>query len=642
MCGIVGWLGRGIDPELALRMRDSLYHRGPDDSGYWQDAEANVWLGHRRLAILDLSEAGHQPMMSRSGRYVIVFNGEIFNYKELGRELEGLGERFTGHSDTEVMLAGIERWGVKRALARFVGMFAFGLWDRRERSLTLVRDRLGIKPLYYADADGRFAFSSELRALAPLPWLDSSIDQGALAEFLGFLCVPAPLSILRGARKLAPGTLLTWRDGEVRTECYWDLKEVALEGLANPLEMDFREAVDELEERLRDAIALRMRSDVPYGAFLSGGVDSSVVAALMQQLSPEPVHTFTVGFPDASHDESGHARAVADHLGTRHHEAILEPHDVVGLVGEIAAIHDEPFADGSSVPTYLLSRFVRNHVTVALSGDGGDELFGGYPRYYWATRIERWRRRLGPIGSRLAAGALRSVPDWLVDGPVTRALARGYRGADGLGARVRRLGGYLGADADSVDREMTAAWADPASVMEAVPEAETDRDGTWKALEWPERMMAEDQASYLPNDILTKVDRTSMAVSLEVRVPILDHRLVEWSWRVPRDYKFRDSGDRGKLLLREVLYRYVPSALIERPKMGFGMPMAQWLRGPLRTWAEDLLSESALAQSGLLKPDPVRRVWSEHLAGHNRLPQLWTVLMLQCWLEHWRQSQGGR
>ncbi|RMH34347.1 MAG: asparagine synthase (glutamine-hydrolyzing) [Nitrospirae bacterium] len=638
MCGIVGWLGRGIDPELALRMRDSLYHRGPDDSGYWHDTEANVWLGHRRLAILDLSEAGHQPMLSHSGRYVIVFNGELYNYKELGGELQGLGERFLGHSDTEVMLAAIERWGLKQALARFIGMFAFALWDRQEQSLTLVRDRLGIKPLYYADAEGQFAFSSELRALARLPWLDSSIDQEALADYLRFLCVPAPRSILRGARKLAPGTLLIWRDGEVRNECYWDLKEVALQGLANPLEMDFCEAADELEARLRDAIALRMRSDVPYGAFLSGGVDSSVVAALMQQLSPEPVHTFTVGFPNTSHDESRHARAVATHLGTRHHEAILESRDVVNLIGEVAAIHDEPFADGSSVPTYLLSRFVRNHVTVALSGDGGDELFGGYPRYYWATRIERWRRRLGPIGSRLAASALRHIPDWLVDGPVTRAVAKGYRGADGLGARVRRLGGYLGADAGNVDLEMTAAWVDPVSVMQVEPKSKNDRYAMRLPLDWPEQMMAMDQMNYLPNDILTKVDRASMAVSLEVRVPLLDHRLVEWSWRVPRQYKFNESGDRGKLLLREVLYRHMPKTLIERPKMGFGMPMAQWLRGPLRAWAEDWLAESALVSLGLLKTKVVRLVWQEHLAGKNRLPQIWTVLMLQIWFANWRQA----
>lgn len=638
MCGIFGWLGQGLDPELALRMRDRLRHRGPDDSGHWHDHEAGVWLGHRRLAILDLSPAGHQPMQSRSGRYVIVFNGEVFNFSELRNELEAKGVSFIGHSDTEVMLAAIDVWGLRAALARFVGMFAFALWDRQECSLTLVRDRLGIKPLYYASANGHLAFASELQALAPLSWLDATIDQDALADYLRFLCVPAPRTILRGVRKLEPGTLLVWRSGDVKTERYWSLQDVAHKGLADPLKLNFREAADELESRLRDAIELRMRSDVPYGAFLSGGVDSSLVVALMQHLSPKPLHTFTIGFPDASHDESNHARAVAAHLGTEHHEEILDPVTVLGLVDEVAALHDEPFADGSSFPTYLLSRFARHHVTVALSGDGGDELYGGYPRYFWAARIQRWRSQLGPLGAQLASDALYSVPQWLWDGPVDRLLRGRYAGAQGLAARVRRFADYLATDLRRVDSNMMAAWPDPNAVMQSPPSRPPDRYADWHALDWADQMMAVDQAHYLPDDILTKVDRASMAVSMEVRVPMLDHRLVEWSWRLPRHYKFTDSGDRGKLLLREVLYRHVPKALIERPKMGFGMPMDQWLRGPLRAWAEDLLSESALTAGGLLRPAIVQKAWQEHLAGENRLPQIWTALMLQLWLARWRQA----
>jgi asparagine synthase (glutamine-hydrolysing) len=640
MCGIFGWLGPGLAPDLALRMRDRLRHRGPDDAGHWHDPEAGVWLGQRRLAILDLSPGGHQPMTSRSGRYVIVFNGEVFNFSELRGELEAVGASFIGHSDTEVMLAAIEVWGFKEALARFIGMFAFALWDRQTTSLTLVRDRMGIKPLYYAAAQGQFAFASELHALAPLPWIDDNVDPDALADYLRYLCVPAPRTILTDVKKLEPGTLLVWHRGDFRLERYWDLRAVAHEGMQHPLKLDLHEAADELEARLVDAVALRMRADVPYGAFLSGGVDSSLVAALMCRQSTQPLDTFTIGFAGSANDESVHARAVAAHLGTRHHEEILDAETMPGLIDDVVSLHDEPFADGSSFPTYLLCRFARRHVTVALSGDGGDELYGGYPRYFWASRIQRWRARLGARGAGLVAGMLRAVPAGLWDGPVNRLMGGRYASAHGLTSRVRRFADYLATDPRRADAEMMAAWPDPAVLMRSPPGPARDRYADWQAFDWAEQMMAVDQTRYLPDDILTKVDRASMAVSMEVRVPMLDHRLVEWSWRLPRALKLADTGDRGKLLLREVLYRHVPKALIERPKMGFGMPMEQWLRGPLKLWAEDLLSESAL-NAGLLKPAPVRTAWREHLAGANRLPQLWTVLMLQLWLARWRQAAVG-
>ncbi|MDP1537307.1 MAG: asparagine synthase (glutamine-hydrolyzing) [Burkholderiales bacterium] len=640
MCGIVGWLGPDIDPNIALRMRDVLQHRGPDDAGHWHDTEASVWLGHRRLSILDLSPTGHQPMHSASGRYVIVFNGEVFNFAELRTELEAGGCVFRGHSDTEVMLASIEKWGLREALARFVGMFAFALWDRETRSLTLVRDRLGIKPLYYATQGSRFAFASELHALAGIPWLDKEIDHDAVADYLRYLCVPAPRSILRGVRKLEPGTLLVWTEGIQRIERYWDIRDVARSGLAAPLQLSFRDAADELEVRLREVVGLRMRADVPYGAFLSGGVDSSLVVALMREQSSQPLHTFTIGFAGSAHDESAHARAVAQHLGTQHHEELLEADAVPALLGEVVTLHDEPFADGSSVPTYLLCRFARRHVTVALAGDGGDELFGGYPRYFWAKRIQRWRTRLGARGARAAAGALHAVPAAVWDGPVNWLSKCHYASASGLAARVHRFADYITFEPREADMKMIAAWADPGEVMVAPASPARDRYADWSGLDWAAQMMAVDQAHYLPDDILTKVDRMSMAVSMEVRVPMLDHRLVEWSWRVPAAFKLAEMGDRGKLLLREVLYRHVPKALIERPKIGFGMPMDQWLRGPLRAWAEDLLSAESIRRGGLLRPEAVQQVWQSHLAGKNRLPQLWTVLMLQQWLNRWQQLTG--
>lgn len=642
MCGIVGWLGDGIDLDLASRMCRSLRHRGPDDAGHWYDPEANVWLGHRRLSILDLSAAGRQPMLSATGRYVIVFNGEVFNFEELRRGLEANGVLFFGHSDTEVMLAAVEKWGLGQALERFVGMFAFALWDRRTRTLALVRDRMGIKPLYYATYGNRLAFASELHALRYVPWLSTEIDHDAVSDYLRYLCVPAPRSILRGVRKLEPGTVMTWTEGQERHERYWNLREVVHRALAAPLKCSFREAADELEVRLREAVALRMRADVPYGAFLSGGVDSSTIAALMSRQSAQPVRTFTIGFSDPTHDESAHARAVAEYLGTRHHEELLEVDSVPDLVSEVAAMHDEPFADGSSIPTYLLCRFARRHVTVALSGDGGDELFGGYPRYFWAGRIQRWRTLLGERGVRIASGALRALPGGILDGPVNRLLNGRFTGAEGLAARVYRFADYLATDPCQADRKIMAAWPDPSQVMAVPAGAGIDRYADWVGMDWAAQMMAVDQAHYLPDDILTKVDRMSMAVSMEVRVPMLDHRLVEWIWRVPLEFKVSNKGDVGKLLLREVLYRYVPRDLIERPKMGFGMPMNKWLRGPLREWAEDLLSVASIRRTGLLRPEVVQRLWKAHLAGENHLPRLWTVLMLQAWAQQRQQLTSRR
>lgn len=630
MCGIVGWLGAEFDQNLASRMCEALRHRGPDSWGEWR--ENDVWLAHRRLAILDLSPQGHQPMHSPCGRYVLTFNGEIYNYKELRHQLELAGCAFRGESDTEVVLMACAAWGVESAAQRFEGMFAFGLYDRAERILWLARDPMGIKPLYYAHRGDHFAFSSELTPLLSLPWVDRSVDPDALFSYFRYSCVPAPASILRGARKLASGTLLRFEQGKQTTGAFWDLaKRAAALRHGVDRQMSLREAADELEVRLRHSVRQHMQSDVPYGAFLSGGIDSSAVVALMQAESSRPVKTFSIGFSEASHDESAHARAVAKHLGTDHHELILNSDEIPALVPTVAGYFDEPFADNSSIPTYLVSRFARKSVTVCLSGDGGDELFGGYPRYFWAKRIEGLRQRLSPGGARLAARMLQAVPAAVWDRAVNPVLGYRYSSAEGLAYRVRRFAAYLGCDRDSAYARTMSVWHNPEHLLGFQSKHPLGADAVhYPELSWAEEMMLIDQGNYLQDDILTKVDRASMAVSLEARVPLLTHPIVEWSWQIAPSLKLADKGDRGKLVLRELLYRHIPKELIERPKQGFGMPAGKWLRGPLKNWAESLLNPTDLEACGL-RPDIVTNVWREHQMGLDRQAMLWTVLMYRQW-----------
>ncbi len=636
MCGIAGWLGRKIDTDCSSEILRRLTHRGPDGKGEWMSG--GVWFGHRRLAVLDLTPDGRQPMISASGRYVLTYNGEVYNYQELRGELEQAGVTFRGHSDTEVVLAACEYWGIELALARFEGMFAFSLYDTLEHVLWLARDPLGIKPLYYAARGNEFAFASELQALQPLPWLDDSIDSAALYAYFRYLCVPAPASILRGARKLPSGSLLR-RDAEgIQIICYWDAEAHARAARKDPLQMSFAAAADELEVRLRRSVRLHMQSDVPYGAFLSGGVDSSTIVALMQAESARPVKTFSIGFTDISHDESRYARAVAEHLGTDHHELILDAEDVPALIPMVASFYDEPFADGSSIPTFLVSKFAREQVTVSLSGDGGDELFGGYPRYFWASRIEKWRNRLTRPGAKLTAGILKSVPNVFWDHVVNPLSGHRYGGATGLSDRIRRFSAYLGCPRERAYAMTMSAWPHPEELIGDVEGVLGADAVSYPDLNWAEEMMLVDQGNYLQDDILTKVDRASMAVSLEARVPLLTHSLVEWSWRVPLHFKLAEKGDQGKLLLKEVLYRHVPKELIERPKQGFGMPMAKWLRGPLRDWAESLLGASDLIAAGL-NSAPVRKAWAEHLSGEDRLSRLWSVLMYLQWRQNWEKGR---
>ncbi len=631
MCGIVGWICGKVDQNLASGMRQALKHRGPDSWGEWR--EQDVWLAHRRVSILDLSAQGNQPMHSPCGRYVLTYNGEVYNYKALRAELESTGVRFRGESDSEVLLMACATWGVGAAVKRSEGMFALGLYDRAERVLWLVRDPMGIKPLYYAHLGRQFAFSSELTPLTMLPWVDRSIDRDALFSYFRYLCVPAPASILKGVRKLASGSILRFQEDQLRIESFWDLTAQAAAARQRIQPVPLREAADELDIRLRRSVRQHMQSDVPYGAFLSGGVDSSAVVALMQDESSLPVKTFSIGFAEESHDESAHARAVAKHLGTDHHELILSSDDVPALIPSVVRSFDEPFADNSSIPTYLVSRFARKSVTVCLSGDGGDELFGGYPRYFWAKRIERLRSRLSPVGAAMVAKVLQAVPTMVWNRLVNPTLGYRISSSEGLAYRVRRFAAYLGCDRKAAYTRTISVWPDPGALLGFQAGNLLGADAEhYPELSWAEEMMLIDQRNYLQDDILTKVDRASMAVSLETRVPLLTHPMVEWSWRLGSSLKLADKGDRGKLVLREMLYRYVPKEMIERPKQGFGMPVGKWLRGPLKVWARSLLDPADLEACGL-RPDVVATVWRDHQAGLDRQAMLWTVLMYRQWHE---------
>jgi asparagine synthase (glutamine-hydrolysing) len=623
-------------------MADTLVHRGPDDAGVWCDADAGVALAHRRLSILDLSPAGHQPMDSADGRYTIVFNGEIYNFEDLRGELEhaGVAPVWRGHSDTEVVLAAVSAWGLGKSLAQLVGMFAFALWDRATRSLHLVRDRMGEKPLYYGWARDVFSFGSELKALKAAPQFDATVDRDALASFVGCGWVPAPHSIYRDAKKLPPGTSLTLSPHDVASRAwpeprpYWSLTQAVSAGREAPFQGSEADAVAALDQALRTAVRGQMVADVPLGAFLSGGIDSSTVVALMQAQSARPVRTFSIGFRESDYDEADQARAVARHLGTDHTDLYVTPRDALAVVPRLPRIYDEPFADASQVPTFLVAELARKHVTVSLSGDGGDELFGGYSRYAWGAALHARLGRL-PVALRsIAAKALTSLSPGAWDrlfraaSPVLPAAARQRLPGD----KLHKLAGALPyrSTADLYAR-LLALW--PGSVALGAGESPARRQMPQDAqLDVAETMMLADAKTYLPDDILVKVDRAAMAVSLETRVPMLDHRVVELAWRLPAQLKIR--GTRGKHILRSVLARYVPPELTERAKMGFSVPLDDWLRGPLRDWAEALLEPARLRREGFLDAAPIRARWQEHLSGaRNRQQSLWAILMFQAWLE---------
>jgi asparagine synthase (glutamine-hydrolysing) len=628
MCGIAGFWdprGRKTRAELEGRARlmaRALVHRGPDDEATWAEESEGLAFGFRRLAIIDLTREGAQPMRSASGRYVVAFNGEIYNYKELRREIEGLcpSIAWRGSSDTEVMLACFEQWGVEAAMRRLQGMFALCIWDGVERNLHLVRDRLGEKPLFYGWSRGVLLFGSELKALVCHPDWQGEIDRESLLHFMRLSYVPTPRSIYRGIGKLKPGIIATFSSlsfgNPPRETPYWRLEDAVARGLEEPI-ADESAGVERLDFLLREAVRRQMVADVPLGAFLSGGVDSSTVVALMQAQSLERVKTFTIGFGERAYDEAPHARAVAAHLGTDHHELYVSPEDAMTVIPQLPTIYDEPFADSSQIPTHLVARLARRHVTVSLSGDGGDELFCGYQRYRLANKI-RLLASLTPPG---APGALRALSHLLPPGI--------------LANRIERLSRALGPGGEPrIYQELVSQWSDPAALL--VDSSAGNADIAWQPpsqmTDFSSRMMYHDTEAYLRDDILAKLDRASMAVSLETRVPLLDHRVVELAWRLPPSMKLRRGT--SKWALRQVLYRYVPRRLVERPKMGFGVPVGSWLRGPLRAWADDLLAPERLKREGYLNAQVVRSRWEAHAAGRaNWAPGLWNVLMFQSWLE---------
>lgn len=628
-------------------MASTIAHRGPDDTGLWVDGAAGVTLGHRRLSILDLSPAGHQPMVSASGRYVIAFNGEIYNHFDLRTELEKAGAGGTapilwrGHSDTETLLAGFERWGMEATLKKSVGMFAIALWDRESRTLSLARDRLGEKPLYYGWQGETFLFGSELKALKAHPAFRAEIDRGALTLFLRHNTIPSPYSIYQGIHKLPPGTYLQLHAGhnELQPVAYWSARSVAEAGQRNLFRGSDAEAAAELERLLGQAVGGQMMADVPLGAFLSGGIDSTTVVALMQAQSARPVKTFTIGFNEVGYNEAEHAHAVARHLGCEHTELYVTPQDAIDVIPSLATIYDEPFADSSQIPTCLVSRLARQHVTVSLSGDGGDELFGGYNRYFWAQNI--WRR-LGwmPMSVRSAfAGMLTTLPPTVWNSAFRkfdRLLPARLRYAN-PGDKLHKLADILSVrKPEEIYWGLISHWKHPARIVKGATEPLTvlnDSRGWADVADLTHRMMYLDTVTYLPDDILTKIDRAAMSVSLETRVPLLDHRVFEFAWTLPLAMKVRDG--QSKWLMRQLLYKHVPRELIERPKMGFGVPIDHWLRGPLKDWAAALIEPARLTREGFLDPAPIQRKWAEHQAGtRNWSYYLWDVLMFQQWQEH--------
>ncbi len=644
MCGLTGFLhpGGGSAADMRARvsrMSDCVRHRGPDDEGTWADAEAGIAFGFRRLSIIDLTPAGHQPMVSPDGRFVLMLNGEIYNFQELRRELEALGHAFRGHSDTEVLLAAAAEWGPESAFERCNGMFAVALWDRRERALHLARDRFGEKPMYFGWMGETFLFGSEIKALRAHPAFHPEVDRDALALYSRFGYVPAPHSIFRGISKLAAGCRVVVTPGrrEVAPVRYWSARKSAEAGLAERYSGSRQEAVRDLDAMLHRVIGLRMVSDVPLGAFLSGGIDSSLIVSMMQAQSARPVRTFSIGFEEPEYDETREAAAVARHLGTHHTGLMVTPADAMAVIPKLPAMYDEPLSDPSQIPTYLVSALARRDVTVSLSGDGGDELFGGYSRYALGRSI--WKA-MGWAPHRLrsgVAGAIRRVAVFR-DGHAVSSLQKllpARRRISFLPDKLQKLADVLAVARPELLylRLMSLAKA-PESLVLSSREPETPMTAPERldGMGILDRMMYLDTITYLPDDILVKVDRASMAVSLESRAPFLDPEVFRFAWSLPTRWKFR--GRQGKWILRQVLEKYVPRALFDRPKMGFGLPIDVWLRGPLRGWAENLLDERRLRDDGFFEPGLIRQKWAEHVAGsRNWHFFLWDILMFQAWLE---------
>lgn len=648
MCGLVGfltpgkWLSNDMVTPILEHMSNAIIHRGPDAVGYWTDESRGIALGHRRLSILELSSAGAQPMQSACGRYVIAFNGEIYNHLDLRQEMAS--HQWRGHSDTETLLAGFSSWGIAKTIERCIGMFAFAVWDKKEHELTLARDRMGEKPLYYGwqgqGHDIVFLFGSDIASLKKHPAFKAEINRNALSLYMRHNCIPSPYSIYQGIFKLPSACLLTvsLKQREPEIKQYWSLPDVAERGVNNPFLGTDNEAVDQLEILLKNSVRQQMISDVPLGAFLSGGIDSSTIVALMQAQSSRPIKTFTIGFDNEGYNEAKHAMAVAEYLGTDHTELYVTPKQAMEVIPKLPALYSEPFADSSQIPTFLVSQLARQHVTVSLSGDAGDELFAGYNRYIqvhnqWGalSRIPKVLRKL------MATGLYGLSPNnWnMLLKPLQPVLPASLRLAN-VGEKLHKAASVLASqNVDELYLGLVSHWQPDDVVLNAYePENYLNKNSAHsKKLDSVQSMMLIDAMTYLPDDILVKVDRAAMGASLETRTPFLDHRVVEFAWQLPQHLKLRDGV--GKWALRQVLYRHVPINLIERPKMGFGVPIDSWLRGPLRDWAEELLDEKKISQQGYFNPTAIQKKWQEHLTGkRNWQHHLWDVLMFQAWLEH--------
>lgn len=643
MCGITGFIDTSKSTssnrlfDTITRMSDQIRHRGPDDFGTWIDDEEGIALGFRRLAILDLSPSGHQPMVSANGRYVIVFNGEIYNFASLREDLLTQGHKFRGTSDTEIILASVLQWGLLTAVKKFNGMFAFALWDKDQHTLSLVRDRIGIKPMYYGRSGKTIFFGSELKSIKAHPDFKADINRDALALFLRYSYIPAPYTIYNGISKLPPASILSFQLDEnykngILTP-YWSHVNAVQYGLNNQFGGDDREAVETLESLLTRSIGERMIADVPLGAFLSGGIDSSAIVLLMQKQSSYPVKTFTIGFNETGFDEAKYAKAVAIQLGTEHTELYINPEDALAIVPRIPTLYDEPFADPSQIPTFLVSELARQSVTVSLSGDGGDELFGGYNRYFWVDRI--WKRT--SVMPLLFRKAIANGLSFLRPQDLARIFKLTAQNIPNPIDKAHKLTEILRASSrEAIYTNLVSKWKLPETTViggHEPPNLITSPAKLGKTNSFTELMMAIDQVTYLPDDVLAKVDRASMGTSLEVRAPFLDdHETVEFSWRLPLHMKIRNG--QGKWILRQILYKHIPREMIDRPKMGFGVPIDSWLRGPLRDWADALLDENRLQKEGYFRPKEIRQKWAEHLAGtRNWQYELWNVLMFQAWLE---------
>jgi asparagine synthase (glutamine-hydrolysing) len=645
MCGIVGvWTNtpRCLEDHLNL-MNTQLKHRGPDDEGVWVEKDSGIGLGHRRLSIIDLTSEGHQPMFSACGRYVIVFNGEIYNHRQLKSDLSHLGQSFRGHSDTEVMLGAISQWGIVKATQKFVGMFAFAVWDRHTNQLNLVRDRIGEKPLYYGRLGRSFGFASELKALKAYPDWEGEIDRNTLALYIRYNYIPAPYSIYQGIYKLLPGSILTVDSLSSLNPlplpvAYWSAGEIVRNGISHPYQGTEADAIEDLHVLLGKSVSDQMVADVPLGAFLSGGIDSSIIVALMQAQSSIPVKTFSIGFNEKEYNEANHAKAIAQHIGTDHTELYVTSKEAIAVIPKLPALFDEPFADSSQIPTFLVAQLAKKHVTVSLSGDGGDELFGGYNRYFWGKNI--WK----------GIGWMPSVLRTFMASGITKISPQGWNNIFSHfqiflpsklryrhpGDKLHKISEILSARTpEEVYMFLVSLWKNPEEVIlnSSEPPTSLINQEKWcNQSDFIQSMMLLDTLTYLPDDILVKVDRACMGVSLESRVPFLDHRVIEFAWKIPMEMKMR--GDQGKWILRQVLYKYIPKELIERPKMGFGVPIDNWLRGPLRDWAESLLDKKRLLGDGIINSDLIHLKWKEHISGtHNWHYSLWSVLMFQAWLD---------